>query len=163
MRVTIDDVFEGIRRPEYTELYFDESFNEAIGKTLHMGRKLLRLDRTPDRIVRHVCYEPNHDPDSPAKQAFGTSRASFTEELDFDVRSGIGQWKTIPNMFSDRVNNVGTIEFADAPTGTRRTVRCDVKVRLFGFGGRVEKLIVREIEKSYAATAVLTREWIAKR
>jgi len=163
MLVTIEDVFEGIQRPEYTDLYFDEPFNESIGTALHMGRMLLRLDRTPDKIVRHVCYEPNHDPDSPAKQAFGTSRASFREELVFDVRSGIGQWKTIPNMFSDRVTNTGTITFADDPVGTRRTVKCDVKVRLFGFGGRVEKLIVREIENSYAASAKLTREWIAKR
>ena len=163
MKVAIEDVFAGIRCDDYVSLYFDEAFNESIGRALHMGRKLLRLDRGPDRIVRHVCYEPNQDPDSPAKQAFGSSRASFVEELDYDVRGRHGAWRTIPNLWADRVHNAGTIELADFEGGTRRLVRGEVKVKLFGFGGLVEKMIVAEIEKSYAATARLTREWLASR
>jgi Protein of unknown function (DUF2505) len=163
MKVTIEDVFEGIGCSDYVELYFDEAFNESIGRALHMGRRLLRLDRGPERIVRHVCYEPNHDPESPAHQAFGTSRASFVEELDYDVRTRRGTWRTIPNLWADRVHNAGVIELADLAGGTRRVVRGEVKVKLFGFGRLVEKMIVAEIENSYAATARLTREWIAKR
>lgn len=163
MKLAIEDVFAGIRCDDYVSLYFDEAFNESIGRALHMGRKLLRLDRGPERIVRHVCYEPNHDPDSPAKQAFGSSRASFVEELDYDIRARRGAWRTIPNLWADRVHNAGTIELAEVDGGTRRRVRGEVKVRLFGFGGLVEKMIVAEIEKSYAATARLTRDWLASR
>jgi len=32
---------------------------------------------------------------------------------------------------------------------------------LFGFGGRVEKIIIAEIVKNYEASVVFTREWIA--
>jgi hypothetical protein len=164
MRVEIEHVFEGIRPTAYAALYFDEGFNEALGKHLHMGRKLLRLDRSPERIVRHVRYEPAQDPDSPAKHVFGTSRASFIEELDYDVHAGRGQWRTVPNAFAERLRNVGTIEFADAPHGgTRRTVHGEVVVKLFGFGGRVEKVIAHEIVKNYTASAEFTRTWLAQR
>jgi len=163
MKLAIEDVFAGIRCDDYVSLYFDEAFNESLGRALHMGRKHLRLDRGPERIVRHVCYEPNHDPDSPAKQVFGSSRASFVEELDYDVPARRGAWRTIPNQWADRVHNAGTIELAEVSGGTRRRVHGEVRVRLFGFGGMVEKMIVAEIEKSYAATARLTREWLASR
>jgi uncharacterized protein DUF2505 len=162
MKVSIDDIFE-IECAKYVALYFDEPFNEHVGQSLHMGRKLLRLERSNTRIVRHVCYEPAQDPEVPTQQAFGSSKAGFVEELDYDVASRRGTWRTIPSMWAERVRNEGTIEFADVPGGTRRSVRGEVKVKLFGFGGIVERMIVREIEKSYVATTRITREWLAKR
>jgi hypothetical protein len=162
VRVELEHVFAGIQPAAYEALYFDEAFNDALGVHLHMGRKLVRLDRTPDRIVRHVRYEPSHGPDSPAKQAFGTSRASFLEELDYDVRVRRGEWRTIPNLFAERVTSTGTIALAATPAGTRRVVTGEVTVRLFGLGGRVEKMIAAEIVKSYEAATEFTRAWLAR-
>jgi hypothetical protein len=164
MNVEIDDTFAGISCADYEHLYFDEPFNESIGQALKMGRKLLHFKRTADRVVRHVCYEPNRDPDSPAGKAFGKSRASFVEELDYDVHARRGEWRTIPNMMPDRVRNAGTIEILEAPDNSaRRVVRAEVVVTLFGFGRLVERMIVAEIKKSYASTAELTNAWIARR
>lgn len=162
MKFLIEDVFSGISVADYEGLYFDEAFNDAAGEALHMGRKLLRLDRSPTKIVRHVCFEPKRETGSAADQAFGTSRASFVEELEYDVAARSGRWKTIPNLFTERVVNAGTIELASDGSGTRRIVRGDVRVKLFGFGGLVERMIVSEIEKSYAANAKFTREYIAR-
>ncbi|CAN5138545.1 hypothetical protein BH11MYX1_BH11MYX1_03810 [soil metagenome] len=163
MKVEIEHVFEGIQPAAYEALYFDEAFNEALGAHLHMGRKLLRLDRTPDRIVRHVRYEPSQDPDGAAKQAFGTSRASFLEELEYDRRVRRGLWRTIPNLFAERVKTAGTLEFVTGPLGTKRLVTGEVAVKLFGFGGRVEKMIAAEIVKSYQSSTEFTRAWLARR
>jgi hypothetical protein len=162
MRILIEDVFEQIAVDRYEALYFDEEFNEALGRALKMGRKLLHFERTPRHIVRRICYEPDRDPSSPAGQAFGTSRASFVEELDYDLASRKGAWRTIPNLFTERVTNTGTIELAAAGSGVRRTVRGEVKVSLFGFGRIVERMIVAEIENSYARTTELTRAWWAE-
>ena len=163
MKLAIEHVFAGIQPAEFEALYFDEAFNESLGTHLHMGRKLVRLEREANRIVRHVRFEPAQDPSVPIEKAFGTSRASFLEELDYDTRARRGEWKTIPNMFKERVVNAGTIEFAATPEGTRRLLRGEVKVKLFGFGGVVEKMIAAEIVKSYDATAVFINEWLAKR
>ncbi len=163
MKFLIEDVFAGISPATYEGLYFDEDFNAAFGEALHMGRKLLRLDRSAHQIVRHVCFEPKREAGSHADQAFGTSRASFVEELDYDVAARRGNWRTIPNLFTERVVNAGTIELVGDASGTRRIVRGEVRVSLFGFGGLVEKMIVGEIEKSYAETTRLTRAWLASR
>ena len=163
MNVLIDDVFSGISLDAYTALYFDEDFNQAQGRAMRMGRQLLALERTSERIVRRVHYEPNQDPDSQAGKAFGQSRASFIEELAYDVQAHKGVWRTIPNMFPDRVTNTGSIEFAEAGGGVRRIVRGDVKVSLLGFGRMIERIIVREIVKSYANATAFTNDWLAKR
>lgn len=163
MNVEIDDVFAGISRADYEDLYFDEPFNEAVGRELKLGRKLLHFKRSGDRVIRHVCYEPNRDPDSPAGKAFGKTRASFVEELDYDVHAKRGAWKTIPNLMPERVRNEGTLELLEVAGGTRRVVKADVVVTLFGFGRLIERAIVAEIRKSYASTTELTNAWIARR
>jgi hypothetical protein len=163
MKFAIDHVFPGITVLDYETLYFDEAFNETLGTALAMGRRLLKLERTPQRIVRHVQFEPARDPQSPAGKAFGTSRASFVEQLEFDRQAQHGTWVTIPNLWPDRVRNRGTIGFTEAPTGgTRRCVFGEVRVSLFGFGGLVERAIVAEIEKSYTRTTELTLEYLAR-
>jgi hypothetical protein len=162
MNVLIDDVFM-ISPAEYESLYFDEAFNEASGRAMRMGRALLHFERTSERIVRKVQYEPDRDPDSPAGKAFGTTRASFIEELDYDVRARKGVWRTIPNLLPDRVSNRGTIEFVEAPGGVRRIVCAEVKITLLGFGRMIERMVVREIVKSYERTTAFTNEWLAKR
>lgn len=162
MKLLIEDLFPEIGCTEFETLYFDEPFNAAVGERLQLGRRLVRLDRGRGAIVRHVCYEPKRDPNTPAGQAFGTSRASFIEELEYDLTEHRGTWRTIPNLFTDRVRNVGTIELVETPAGVRRIVRGEVVVSLFGFGRIVERMIVAEIARSYASTTALTSEWLAR-
>ncbi len=144
-------------------LFFDETFWRALGEALALGRELIKLERTPERIVRHVQFEPHREPGTPADQAFGKTRAGFLEELDYDLCTHKGTWRTIPNVFTERVRTAGTLEFVAVPGGMKRIVKGDVDVKLFGFGKVVEKMIVAEIEKSYAATARFTRAWLASR
>lgn len=163
MHVVVEHVFASLAPAAYEALYFDEEFNAALGRELALGRKLLRLERAADRIVRHVQYEPSRDPASPAGQAFGKSRASFIEELDYERGPRRGRWRTVPSFLAERVTNTGTLELVDEPGGgVRRIVRADVKVSLFGFGGRVEKIIAAEIVKSYTKSAAFTEQWLAR-
>ena len=162
VKVLIDDEFAGIDLAAYEKLFFDEPFNIALGEALQMGRQLLKVERGAERIIRHVGYEPRRGPDTDAAKAFGTSRASFVEELDYDLRTHEGIWKTTPNMMPDRVRNTGTIAVTAVPAGVRRTVRSEVTVKLLGFGGLIERAITAEIVKSYGKTTDFTRAWIAK-
>nr|HEX4315313.1 DUF2505 family protein [Kofleriaceae bacterium] len=162
MKLEIEDVFALPSCEAYERLYFDEDYNIALGAALRMGRALRRLDRTPERVIRHVAFEPAQDPGSPVEH-LGTSRKAFIEVMDYDLRAHRGTWTTTPNVFADRVTNAGTFELAMVAGGVRRVVTADVRVRLFGFGGRVEKLIVGEIVKNYEKSTRFMREWIARR
>jgi hypothetical protein len=162
MHVTIEHVFERIVVGDFVSLYFDETFNDALSKELKLGRHLVRFDQSDKRIVRHVCYEPAREAGHAIDHAYGSSAASFVEELDYDRATRRGTWRTVPNKWADRVRNAGTIEFAAAGPSTRRRVEADVKIKAFGFGGIVERMVVAEIEKNYAATTAFTRAWLAR-
>jgi len=105
--------------------------------------------------------QPVRDPDSPAGQAFGSTRASFVEELEYDPRAHRGAWRTIPNLLPERVKTEGTLEIRGVANGVQRVVRGEVRARLWGFGGLVEKQVVAEIVKSYEKTATFTAAWLA--
>jgi hypothetical protein len=160
MKFVVEHTF-AVAPEAYETLYFDEPFNVALGEALGLGRELRRFDRKADRIVRHVCCEPTREKGSQADQAFGSSRASYIEEMDYDVRARRGAWRTIPNILPERVRTEGSLEIVATSGGTKRIVRGEVKARLWGFGGLVERAVVAEIEKSYAKAAVFTTEWIA--
>jgi hypothetical protein len=160
MKFVVDHTF-AVTPEAYEALYFDEPFNVALGEALGLGRELRRFDRATDRIVRHVCCEPTREAGSEADRAFGSSRASYIEEMDYDVRARRGQWRTIPNVLAERVRTEGSLEIVAAAGGTKRIVRGEVKARLWGFGGLVERKVVAEIEKSYAKAAAFTTEWLA--
>src|SRR5262249_15536503 len=134
VRFVVSHTFDGIGADAYAALFFDEGFSAALGAALRLGRELVRLDRSPTRIVRHVRCEPDRAPDRASGQARGGSRASFVEEMEFDVRARRGTWRTIPSMFADRVRTEGTIEIVPAPRGATREVRGEVDVRMFGLG-----------------------------
>lgn len=162
MKLHIEHVFEGVTGPRYEELFFDEEFNRALGEALELGRELVKLERTPGRIVRHVRCEPRREKGSPADQAFGSSRAGFFEELDYDTRTRRATWKTVPNVFTKHVSTTGTLEFVEVPGGVKRVMQGDVKVSFYGFGKIIEKMIVAEIEKGQAKNADFTRRWLAR-
>jgi hypothetical protein len=134
----------------YEALHFDEPFNIALARELGLGRTLVRLDRSVDRIVRHVRCVPVAD-----------ERGTFVEELDYDVARAHGQWRTLPTMRPDRVHMSGSVALVAASGGTRRIVRGEVRVSVFAIGRLIERHIVAAIEKSYAAAARFTTDWIA--
>jgi hypothetical protein len=163
VRFAIEHRFEGVDADAYAALFFDEEFSAALGRELRLGRELLALDRDGARIVRRVRCEPNQDPDQPEGKALGASRASFVEEIEYDTRAHRGTWRTIPNIFGDRLRTSGTLEVTAAGGGVTRIVRGEVDVRLFGLGRLVEKRLIAEIEKSYARAAAFTTSWLSTR
>jgi hypothetical protein len=62
----------------------------------------------------------------------------------------------------DKVDTRGTLEFSATAGGTKRIVRGEIKVSVFGIGGIVEKFIVADVEKSYGDAAEFTRGWLKK-
>jgi hypothetical protein len=163
MKFLIEHTFQGITRPEYEELYFDEPFAIATCKAVNLGRTLLRLDRTPERIVRHVRVEPAREIPAPVAKVLGGGSFAYVEEMDYAVGKYNATWRTIPSLMPDKVQSTGTMEIQEVPGGVKRVVKGEIKVSIFGIGGMVEKFVVAEVEKSYGDAADFTTKWIAEK
>jgi hypothetical protein len=162
MKLSIEHTF-ALPPADYVDLYFDEPFSIELCAAVKLGRTLLRLDRTPERLVRHVRVEPIRDIPTPIAKVLAGRNFHYIEELEIDLRTFRGQWRVAPSLVPDKVEASGTLDFEDAGGHVKRVVRGDVKVAVFGIGGLVERFVVGEVEKSYDDASSYTRAFLERR
>ncbi len=156
----VEHVFRGISLAEYEQLYFDETFNQALCDAVKLTRDVQKIDRTDARIHRVVKVGPDREIPKPVQKVLKTDRLDYEEHLRYDFGSFKGTWETIPSVLASKVDTKGTFSFADASGGVRRVVEGDIKVKVLGIGGVIEKFIVADVEKSYQDAARFTQKWI---
>jgi len=160
MKVRIEHVLQGIDLAGYEELYFDEPFHTALAEAVKIDRKLLRLDRGAERIVRHVRVQPQRDIPAPVAKLLGGKRLAYIEELEYEVGRYHGTWRIVPPVLADKIAIGGTLDFEAAAGGVKRVLAGVIDVTLFGLGGLVEKVVVSNVVKSYDDAAAFTAQWI---
>ena len=163
MKMFIEHTFD-VTPADYANLYFDEPFSEELCASVKLGRTLLRLDRNGDQLVRHVRCEPVRDVPAPLAKLLDGHRFNYVEELEFDLAKRTGRWRVVPSLLPQKVEAKGTLEFVDAGGGkTKRIVRGEVNVSVFGIGGIVERFVVGEVEKSYDDASAFTQSFLQRR
>lgn len=162
MKFSVSHTFQNISLEDYEKLYFDEEFNTALCEAVKLARTLGTLNRTETTIHREVTVGPDREVPAPVAKILGASRIEYTEHLDYTLGSYKGTWKTISSLMTDKVHSAGTFAFKAKGNGVERIVDGEIKVKIFGVGGMVEKFIVADIERSYAKAAEFTQNWIDK-
>jgi len=162
MNVTIQHIFD-IPPADYATLYFEEPFAIALSQSAGIGRTLLRLDREPGRVVRHILCEAGRDVPAAIARLIEGGGFNYVEVIDFDLRALRGRWRVIPSIFAERVRASGTLDFEDADGKVSRVVRGEVSVSIPAIGGLVERFVVAEVEKAYAAASAFTRSYLEQR
>jgi hypothetical protein len=162
MKLSIEHTFP-VTPAAYADLYFDEPFSVELCAAVKLGRTLLRLDRTLERLVRHVRCEPIREIPAPIAKVLAGRSFHYVEELDVDLRTLRGKWRVVPSLVPDKVEASGTLEFEDSGGHVKRVVRGDVKVSVFGIGGFVERFVLGEVQKSYDDASAFTRAYLERR
>jgi len=164
MKFRADHVIEGISLADYGEMYFDEAFNTKMRAAVRLECELLQLKREGSRITRSVRVEPqDREIPGPVAKVLGQTHFVYVEELEMDLATGEGTFRTIPSMLADKVITAGRLRFLDEGGNARRIVEGTVDVRIFGVGSVIEHFICSDVEKSYAEAAAFTRRYVAER
>lgn len=163
MQFRVEHAYDGVTFPEYETIHFDEAFNASLCEATKLRREVLKLERTPERIIRHVRIEPAREIPGPVAKVLGGKKFSYVEELEYELGKGRGRWRTIPNIMPEKIDSQGTLELVATTNGVKRVVAGDIKVSVFGLGGLIEKFVVSDVEKSYEAAAEFTRRYLRER
>lgn len=164
MKFKVEHAFSGISLADYEKLYFDEDFNVALCKAVELDRELIEREQKGSHLRRVVRVAPRgREIPGPVAKVLGADRIEYTEHLDYDFGTYRGTWKTISSVLPDKVESGGTFAFQAAGDGVKRILEGEVKVKIFGVGGMIERFIVADVEKSYDQAAGFTRDWLAKR
>jgi hypothetical protein len=151
---------------KYWDMFFSDAYNDALWKHLDIEREVLEFERTgegQDEVIRRVQrLTPRRDIPSALRRLVSDAIA-YEERNVWRRKDNCMEVITIPNFFSDKFTAKGT--YVLEPRGGDKLERiwkasCACRVPLVG--GKVEKHVVEEVKRSYKATTIFTRKWIAE-
>ena len=151
---------------KYWEMFFSTEYNEALWKSLDIEREVLEFRREgegQDEVIHRVQkLTPKRDVPS-ALRRLVKDAISYEERNVWRRRDNAMEVVTIPNFFADKFTATGTYELQSIAVDRVRRVwkaKCECRVALVG--GKVEKHVVEEVKRSYRATTIFTRKYIAE-
>ncbi len=159
MKFRIEHVFTNISQSAYEELYFDEPFNEAMCKALKLERELIERTREGDNFRRVVRVTADRQIPGPLAKLVGGAKLEYTEIIDYQWGSFTGRWRSDSAILPDKIESGGTFGFDKRGDDVCRWLAGEIKAKIFGLGGILEKFVVADIEKSYGKAAEFTHTW----
>jgi len=160
MKFSIKNVFTGITLAQYESLFFDKTFNEAMMPVAGLKRREELEAREEKGIIhRRLHVVPERDFPPPLNK-FIKGELSYIEIGAFDPAAHHQKWTSEISVLPDKVKLGGDVTFKAVPAGVERVVSGTCTVSIFGLGGVIEKIIVDNLEETYAKVSKFTQQYI---
>jgi hypothetical protein len=160
MRFSTEATFRGIDLDTFEKLYFDEDFNDAMCRDNKLSRTVIKYESDDERLERVLRIGPERTLPAPMKKILKSDRLEYEERLSYKWGSLRATWEVIPSVMASKVTATGSIVFKETGSGIVRIADGDIRVKLLGVGGVVEKLVVGDVEKSFVNAGRFTQRWI---
>ena len=146
----------------FWEVFFDDAYNQAVYKYVNVKERQF-LDLQDDGVLKtwKLRVFPQRDlPDFVKKVVKGD--LGYIEHGSMKKGSNRIESRIEPTLFKDKTKISASFSIEPiAPGKVRRTFEGDVEVSFPLVGGKVEKLILADMEKAYDQIAAFTNEWLA--
>lgn len=146
---------------EYWALVWDDAFDRSVNEAAEVTKDVLE-DRVEgsERVVVSKTV-PKRTLPAAVAAVVGTDRITYLQTTRYDAKAGRMTWEVVPSVFSDKISAKGYMEVVAHPTGCERVVDGTIEVRVMMVGGRIERAIVEDVERSYHKAAEAARKWLA--
>jgi hypothetical protein len=162
MKYVIDQSFRCSSRARFEEVYFSEEFNDAVAPVVGLKKRELVAKTTRDdgRVERRVRMEPTVQLPAAVKRLVGDKVITYDEVSVFDEAAHEVEY-FVDHAVRDRVEVRGTIRFVDDGGGrVRRVIDGEVEAHVLGLSRVIEKLIQREVKRSYERIAEFMQRYL---
>jgi len=151
---------------KYWEMFFSDAYNAALWQHLDIEREVITFRRegegASEVIHRTQKLTPKRDVPS-ALRRLVKDAISYEERNVWRRASNSMEVVTIPNFFADKFTATGVYRLeAVGDDRLKRIWTAKTECRVPLVGGKVESHIVEEVKRSYQATTIFTRKWIAE-
>jgi hypothetical protein len=141
------------------------AFQAELARVDQLSRTL--LDEQVDGPVRRRRVEVVHHQQLPAAlhRWTGPHLRYIVEEERVDGQTSL-RWRALPARVGDKVQISGTYALVDGPPGPggaptcERIVTAQIRVAVFGVGGRIEAGIADGLRRSLELSLTTTRAWL---
>jgi hypothetical protein len=143
------------------ELFESQPFRDRLSAETGLIAELLSTTQEGTTEVRTFRYESGTDLPAVAAKALGTKRLAYTQTNRLDLAASRLEWR-IELPLGDRVRVSGVTTMEPSGSGSLRKVDGTIEVKLPLIGGRVEKLVVEQFEKSMRRVNEIANEMLAE-
>jgi Protein of unknown function (DUF2505) len=139
------------------------AYGEAVAKEGGADMELLEDSEKDGARVRRLKVTGKKPLPGFAQAALGVERLSY-EQIETTVPGMTKlRWKVIPQKMADRVRAEGTYELVADALGSARVIEGVIEVRIPLVGGRIEKALAEELQRSYDKTALFAQRWLTEK
>jgi hypothetical protein len=147
----------------FWRVFLDGKFLTEWYHSAGMRREELSRDDGSGRLIWVARYAAERQMPSIVRSVLGNRQLGYTETATFDKARGVLEQVIVPTVMADRVRfgGVFTVEPIDGKRLRQRyagSIAIDVPL----VGRKVEQSTVKEIERSHAEAARVTRAWLAR-
>ena len=161
MKLHIENVFDATPQ-ELWDLFNSKEFEDRLEETSGVRMTTLEENIEGDVEERRIeCKSKKELPGFMAK-VLGAKHLTYTQINKLDRSKDKLWWQVIPMAMSDKVTAEGTTVVTAEGDQSRRVVSGEISVRIPLIGGRIEKVILGEVEASYQRAAELAESLIAE-
>jgi hypothetical protein len=140
-----------------------EAYSEAVAKEGGADVEVLEQTERNGARVRRIRVTGRRPLPGFAQAALGTERLSYVQEETSIPGAHKLRWKVVPEALPDRVVAEGTYELLPDGNGSIRAIDGTIDVRIPLVGGRIEKALAEELQKSYDRTALFAQRWLMEK
>ncbi len=145
---------------DIAEALLDEDYQRSLdGIGPLKKREVLEQVAKGGKVVRRTRCVLGTDLGA-AKRFLGDAEPAWVEEATWHPSRGRWEWVIHPEVAADLLSSAGSIELHEDGDGTLRRVIGVVKVKVPLYGGRVENVIVKNLEQAYADEATRLAKWL---
>lgn len=161
----VDEFFTSVDK--YWDMFFSDEYNAALWDHLDIQREVLEFRREgegEDEVIHRVQkLTPRRDVPSALRKLVKDAIA-YEERNVWRRKDSCMEVVTVPNFFADKFTAKGTYRIEPVDEGkVKRIWKASCECRVALVGGKVEKHVVEEVKRSYKATTIFTRKWIAEK
>ena len=138
-------------------------YSEAVAKEGGADVQVLDESEKNGARVRRIRVTGKKPLPGFAQAALGAERLSYVQEETSIPGAYKLRWKVVPDSLPDRVVAEGTYELLPDGDGSIRAIDGTIEVRIPLVGGRIEKALAEELQKSYDRTALFAQRWLMEK
>ncbi|MEN0065764.1 MAG: DUF2505 domain-containing protein [Myxococcota bacterium] len=149
---------------QFWTMYWDDEFAAMLQEGSTVQRDIVD-ERTEGALsVQRIRFTPDQELPTAVASIIGSKKLVYEQENKYDAEKGILHWEVVPSFLPGKLTAAGTVRVEDLGDGRcAQIIDGDIKVNVSFIGGRIEKAVVAEVEKSWAKTAETGREYLRQR
>jgi hypothetical protein len=142
------------------EILKDPLFEQELRKGAQIDVTMLKNEEKAGILVEHMRVVSQKELPALMRSATGVDRMTYEQQLSTDIAKKITNWKVIPAFAQDKVSCSGSSKIIPTATGCERHISGELKVNVPFVGGKIEQVIVTELESGYSKAAEVINRWI---